>query len=140
MYQESWCLEPRHNPSAQTPKLYPILTPESVYLHTNGIGGESMTNMQLEARTKDTLQEHLWWDRGSCTARMGRDNWNSRFCPIEFHLNEIPPQNPRILYTHPDIAVVPSPHLALFGIIAVACGHFLLLFWLMPFFQPLPKI
>lgn len=52
--------EPRHNPSAQTPKLCPMLTPESVYSHTKWIGGECMSNMHLEARTKENLQEHLW--------------------------------------------------------------------------------
>lgn len=74
-----------------------------------------------------------------CTEQMGTRNRTGRFSPIEFHLSVMPAPS-GISYAHLDISNVPSPHLSLFCIIAVMRGHFSLLFWLMPFLQPFPKV
>ena len=92
----------RHNSSAQTPKQHSILTPDLLlYSHIEGIGGDPMSNVQLEAWSIFTWQEG------------GQENWNRLYCLLGFHLHAMPASSGNS-DTHYDTLVVPSPQAALF--------------------------
>lgn len=104
---------PRRNSSAQAPKQHTTVPPESLYCHTEGVGGDPMSQYAAGSLGQEKTSRTPAGETISAWREWGQDNWNSSYCPTGFHLGAMPTPSGSS-DTHRGTPVIPSPHPAVF--------------------------
>lgn len=107
---------PRHNSSAQTPKHHTTVPPESLYCHTEGVGGYPMSQYAAGSLGQEKTSRTPAGETISAWRECGNGDKTTGIAvtvPTGFHLGAMPTPSGSS-DTHRGAPVIPSPHPAVF--------------------------